>query len=280
MIDGIKSVLVTLAQEGRDDDGSAFQYGLSLARKAGAHLTVQAPAGRFHVPYTLITGLAQSIVSAENRRIAALAERVAELAKAEADFAGVVCTVESPQLYYQELLDRFIAQARVHDITVLNAEPSPTETYWDLIEVCLFGSGRPVLVVPKNRSEFACERVVVAWDGSATASRAVAAALPLLKAAEEVVIVSVSGEKDLSNSIPSSDLAPHLVHHGISVTVSDTTLGSRETVAAAIEREAVGFQASLIVSGAYRHSRLRESVLGGVTRSLLASCSLPLVMSH
>lgn len=280
MIDGVRNVLVTIPQEGRDEDASAFGYGLSLAHRADAHLTVQAPAGRFHIPYTVLNAFAQKIVSAENRRIATLAERFAEAAKAEADFAGVVCTVESPQLYHQDLLNRFIAQARVHDITVLNAEPSATEMYWDLIEVCLFGSGRPVLVVPPERTDFACERIIIAWDGSANASRAVADAMPLLKSAKAVAIVSVMGEKDLSTSVPGTDLAPHLARHGIDVTVSDTAVGLKETVADAIQREAVGFRASMIVSGAFRHSRLREWILGGVTRSLLESCSLPLVMSH
>lgn len=280
MIDGVKNVLVTIPQEGREEDASAFGYGLSLARHAEAHLTVQAPAGRFHIPYTVLNAFAQKIVSAENRRIAALAEHFADVAKAEADFAGVVCTVESPQLYYQDLLNRFIAQARVHDITVLNAEPAATEMYWDLIEVCLFSSGRPVLVVPPGRTDFACERVIIAWDGSANASRAVADAMPFLKAAKAVAIVSVMGEKDPSTSVSGTDLAPHLARHGIDVTVSDTTVGLKETVADAIQREAVGFKASMIVSGAFRHSRLREWILGGVTRSLLESCSLPLVMSH
>lgn len=113
MIEGVKNVLVTVPQAGRDEDTSAFGYGLSLAHNAEAHLTVQAPAGRFHIPYTVLNAFAQKIVSAENRRIAALAEHFADAAKAEADFAGVVCTVESPQLYYPDLLNRFIAQARV-----------------------------------------------------------------------------------------------------------------------------------------------------------------------
>lgn len=280
MIEGVKSVLVTIPQEGRDEDAAAFGYGLSLARQSDAHLTVQAPAGRFHIPYTALNAFAQKIVSAENRRVAALAEHFADVAKAEADFAGVVCTVESPQLYYQDLLNRFIAQARVHDIAVLNAEPAATQMYWDLIEVCLFSSGRPVLIVPPGRNDCACERIIIAWDGSANASRAVADAMPLLKSAKAVAIVSVMGEKDLSTSVSGTDLAPHLARHGIDVTVSDTTVGLKETVADAIQREAVEFRASMIVSGAFRHSRLREWILGGVTRSLLESCSLPLVMSH
>jgi len=88
MIDDVKNVLVTIPQEGRYEDASAFRYGLSLARRAAAPLTVQAPAGRFHIPYTVFNAFAQKIVSAENQRVAALAEHFADMAKAEADFAG------------------------------------------------------------------------------------------------------------------------------------------------------------------------------------------------
>ncbi|POR47115.1 universal stress protein [Bosea psychrotolerans] len=280
MIEGIKNVLVTIAEEGRGKETSAFEYGLSLARQANAHLTVQAAAARFYVPYSMLDDFSQAIISTENRRIAVLAEAFAERAKAEADFAGVVCGVESPQLHFSELIDRFLANARVHDISVLNAESSKAEIDWDLIETCLFDSGRPVMVIPPGRTEFACRHVIIAWDGSASASRAVLGAMPFLKFAEAVEIVSVLGEKDLPNSVPGADLAPHLARHGVNVSVSNTTLASKETVAAAIQREAAGFEASLIVSGAYRHSRVREWLLGGVTRSMLEQCSLPLLMAH
>ena len=280
MVEGIKSVLVTITEEGREEDVSALDYGLSLAREANAHLTIQAAAGRFHVPYSMLDDFSQRIISAENRRIAALAEHLAETAKAEADFAGVVCAVESPQLYYSELLDRFLAHARVHDLSILDAEPSRMEADWGLIEAGLFESGRPVIIVPPGRTRFECRHVVIAWDGSASATRAVAGAMPFLKAAEAVEILPVLGEKDLSASVPGAALAPHLARHGINVTVTNTAVGSNETVAAAIQREAAGFETSLIVSGAYRHSRLREWFLGGVTRSMLEHCRLPILMSH
>lgn len=280
MIDGIKNVLVAIPEEGRDDNDTALRYGLSLARQTSAHLTVQAPAGRFHIPYSVLSSFGQNIISAENRRIASLATAFAETAKAEADFAGVVCTVESPQLYYNDLIDRFLTQSRVNDITVLNAEPSVTEMYWDLVEVCLFGGGRPTLVVPPGVNDFACRRAIIAWDGSVSASRAVAAAIPVLKATEAVEIVSVMGEKDLSTSVPGTELAPHLARHGVDVTVSDISIRAGETVATALQREAASFESSVIVSGAYRHSRLREWIFGGVTRSLLQHCSYPLLMAH
>lgn len=281
MIEGIKSILVTVTEEGRKEEETfALGYGLSLARQANAHLTVQAAASRFHIPYSMLDDFGRDLISAENRRIAALAERFAGKAKSEADFAGVVCAVESPQLHYSDLIERFVCHARVHDLSVLDAETETIDGDRGLIEAALFESGRPVLMVPPQHQGFSGRRILIGWDGSANAARAVAGAMPFLRAAEAVEIVSVVGEKDLSNSVPGADLARHLARHGIDVSVSTTALGAKENVAEAIQREAAGFKAGLVVIGAYRHSRLREWLLGGVTQSLLKACRVPLLMSH
>lgn len=280
MIEGIRSVLVAVTEEGRKEETFALSYGLSLARQANAHLTVQAAASRFSIPYSMLNDFGRDLISTENRRIAALAERFAGKAKDEADFAGVVSSVESPQLRYNELIERFLGHARVHDLAILDAESETIDMDRALIETALFESGRPVLVVPSDHHSFAGQRIIVAWDGSASAARAVAGAMPFLRAAEAVEIVSIVGEKDLSGSVPGADLAPHLARHGIDVSVTTTALGAKEDVAGAIQREAAGFKAGLVVSGAYRHSRLREWLLGGVTQSMLKKSRIPLLMSH
>lgn len=280
MIEGIKSVLVAITEEGRKEETFALGYALSLAQQANAHLTVQAAASRFSIPYSMLDDFGRDLISTENRRIAALAERFAGKAKDEAAFAGVVCAVESPQLHYNELLERFLGHARVHDLSILDAESETIDIDRGLIETALFESGRPVLIVPPEHHGFSGRRVVVAWDGSASASRAVAGAMPFLRSAEVVEIVSVVGEKDLSKSVPGAELAPHLARHGINVSVTTTVLGAKEDVAGAIQREAAGFKAGLVVSGAYRHSRLREWLLGGVTQSMLKRSRLPLLLSH
>lgn len=280
MIEGIKSILVAITEEGRKEETVALGYGLSLARQANAHLTVQAAASRFHIPYSMLDDFSRDLISTENRRIAALAERFAGKAKDEADFAGVVCTVESPQLHYADLIERFLGHARVHDLAILDGEAGAIDGDRGLIESALFESGRPVLIVPPEQHSFSGQRIVIAWDGSANAARAVAGAMPILRAAEAVEIVSVVGEKDLSKSVPGADLAPHLARHGINVSVTTTSVGAKEDVAGAIQREAAGFKAGLVVIGAYRHSRLRQWLLGGVTQSLLKASRVPLLMSH
>lgn len=281
MLEGIKSVLVAVTEEGREEEeGFALSYALSLARQANAHLTVQAAASRFSIPYSMINDFGHEIIATENRRIAGLAQALAAKAKAEADMAGVVCAVESPQLHYNSLVLRFLDHARVHDLSVLDAESVTLDVDRGLIETALFESGRPVIVVPQGRPTFHASRIVIAWDGSAAAARATADALPFLRAAEAVEIVSVIGEKDLSTSVPGADLAPHLIRHGVNASVRIVTLPKNGHVAEAIQNAASEFGAGLVVCGGYRHSRLREWLLGGVTQSLLKNARLPLLMCH
>ncbi len=165
------------------------------------------------------------------------------------------------------------------DVTVLDMETDPVQRDRGLIEAALFDSGRPVLIVPPGRERYVGKRILIAWDGGASAARAVADALPFLKQAEEVEILTVTGEKDLAGLLPGTDLAPHLARHGVKVTVRNVALGEAD-VASEIRQAASGFAADLIVCGAYKHSRLREWLLGGVTQSLLQECRLPILMSH
>lgn len=279
MYDSIKSVLVVFTEEGRGETSAAVPYAMSLAQQAAAHLTLQAASVRYAVPSSLINDFAAEIVGKENRRMAGLAQRLADDARFTADLAGVTCTVEAPQLLYPGLTQRFIAYARVHDLAILDAERETLEIDRGLIEAAIFETGRPALIVPPSSLSFSARRVLVAWDGGAAAARAVADAIPFIAAAEEVVIVSVTGEKDLSDRIPGAELAPHLARHGAKVSVKTLPMPSAG-VAEAIQAEAKAFGADLMVSGAFKHSRLREWLLGGVTQSLLKDCPVPVLMSH
>ncbi|MBN9437849.1 universal stress protein [Bosea sp. (in: a-proteobacteria)] len=275
----IKSVFTAYTEEGEGEREAALGYALSLAQQAGAHLTVQAAAMRYNVPGTLIGDFGTAFVAAENRRITSLAKRFAELARTSAGLAGVTSTVETPELVYAELGGRLAGQARVHDLSVLDLEKDAAERDRGLIEAALFDSGRPVIIVPPEVERFACGRILIAWDGSATAARTVAEVRPFLAGAE-VEILSVTGEKDLSKYVAGAELAPHLSRHGAAVSVRNVALSAGQDVAEAIRMAAAEFDADLIVCGAYKHSRLREWILGGVTQSLLKSSSRPLLMSH
>lgn len=279
MAPSIKSVFTAYTEEGQGEHEFAVGYALSLAQQAGAHLTIQAAAMRYAVPATLVGDFGTAFISAENRRIGKLADRFAALARTSADLAGVATSIETPQLVYAELSERLVAQARTHDLSVLDQEKNAAERDRGLIEAALFESGRPVIIVPPGVETFTAKRILIAWDGSAAAAATVGEARPFLPGSE-VEILSVTGEKDLSRIVAGAELAPHLSRHGASVTVSNVSLSAGADVAETIRKAATAFRADLIVCGAYQHSRLREWLLGGVTQSLLKSTPLPLLMSR
>lgn len=278
LIANVKSILIGFVRD-EQSLSPALTYGLALATQARAHVTIQALSLRVVAPYSPIGDIASTLAATENKRRHAVAQAVVEKARQDALAMGVPCTADAPQLPYDELTFAFATWARVHDFTMLDADSELLSLTEGVLHQALFESGRPVIVVPRTVNHFGCKRMLVAWDGSAKAARAVNDALPFLRAADRVEIVTVAGEKDLSRSIPGADLAPHLERHGVEVVVKSLVANDGD-VAETIRQEAAAFGADMIVMGAFVHSRLRELVFGGVTRSMLGQSSIPLFLSH
>lgn len=279
MLANIRSILIGLTEEGTDEPSSALSYGLSLARQAGAHATIQAASLKVDLGTAFISNMAASLVADHNRKLRALAASVAERAVGDAAAQGVACSTITPQLPYGALIDAFVTQARLHDISVIDAESATADADRGLIESLLFESGRPVLVVPPGFDAFRNARVLVAWDASARAARALNDAMPILKAAAAVELVAIGPQKELVGHVPGAEIAPHLARHGVNVTVKD--LAERpDGIAATLREQASLYQADLLVMGAFNHSVVREWVLGGVTQDLLKQCAVPLLMSY
>ncbi len=130
-----------------------------------------------------------------NRRLRELAEAAAGRARGDAEATGILCTAQAEHLSYDRLLARFSSQARLHDLAVIDAEPRMLTGDRGLIETLLFESGRPLIVVPPGCGTVATRRILVAWDGSAQAARALHDALPFLRQAESVEIVVVTARR-------------------------------------------------------------------------------------
>ncbi len=148
-------------------------------------------------------------------------------------------------------------------------------------ETVVLNSGRPVLVVPHaGKAEGNFRRPLVAWDGGLAASRAIAGALPLLAQAEttDVLVFDTGDQKDAHGEQPGADLALYLARHGVKVNVIERRIagGTGEALLSA----AADLGSDLIVMGAYGHTRFREVVLGGVTRTVLESMTVPVLMAH
>lgn len=179
-------------------------------------------------------------------------------------------------------------QARVADLVVLSQSSEAS----DLVAQLLPQAGRPVLLVPAAfRASDAAprfpQRVLVAWDGGVEAGRALASALPLLRYADlvELVVCEADPAGPIARDLQWADPLPWLARHGVNATLQHHTLGgsgrfNRNLVGDALLELASDSAADLLVMGAYAHSRMRESLLGGVTRTVLAHMHLPVLLEH
>jgi nucleotide-binding universal stress UspA family protein len=172
--------------------------------------------------------------------------------------------------------------ARYADLTVVGQGIDLKEAPHDLAflpEELALGVGRPVLVVPRYGTfETVGERVLIAWNGSREATRAVHDALPLLTRATKVTVLSID-PRDSGSRVPSADITLHLARHDV-VAEAASTVGLDLAVGDVLLSRAADLGADLIVMGAYGHSRVREMVLGGATRHILQHMTVPVLMSH
>ncbi|QKC82071.1 universal stress protein [Mesorhizobium sp. NZP2077] len=146
-------------------------------------------------------------------------------------------------------------------------------------EALVFGSGRPTLLLPDYDDVGVVGHVVIAWDGSRVAARAVADARPFLELASKVTVVTVTDEKPLPGKDIGERLARGLIMRGLTVETALIQAGSR-SIAAALQEHALKIGGKLLVMGGYGHSRVRDFVLGGATEGVLADLRLPILLSH
>jgi nucleotide-binding universal stress UspA family protein len=150
-----------------------------------------------------------------------------------------------------------------------------------IIESTLFESGRPILVVPYIQAEeLKLDRIVCCWDGSRAAARAINDAIPLLKRSKIVeLLIAANGKTVEEEENRGVEISSHLNRHGVNVDVEIVQAEDVDVTDVILSRIA-DTSASMIVMGGYGHSRLREFILGGVTRSVLTTMTVPVFISH
>lgn len=169
------------------------------------------------------------------------------------------------------------AQGRLADLIVATRPTEHSEaTLTMTINAALFETGRPVLVAPPTAPQTIGKKIAVSWNGSAEASRAVAAAMPLISRSDGVVIMTAENDKTSSEVAP--ELAAYFAWHGVNA--ETRTLPGRSQVGQVLLEDCVAVGADLLVMGAYTHSRMRQLILGGVTKHVLGSAELPVLMAH
>ncbi len=275
----IKDIVVNLSVgEGVHPTGD---YAVSVASALEAHIAgiafvyeVIVPMGRMgYSPAEVIDALRY------DNEVAAKAA-IDRFAKATSR-AGVSAESLTRSVNFASAGDQFGRIARRFDLAIVGqAKPEPSAVEEKIVEGALFDSGRPVIFVPYiQKAPLKLDRVMVCWDGSRPAVRAIADSMPLLERAGRVEVVIVANERGKQQEIEGVDMGQHLARHGLNVEVHRITRGDLD-VADALLSLAADADVDFIVMGGYGHSRLREFVLGGVTRSILRSMVVPVLMSH
>lgn len=180
----------------------------------------------------------------------------------------------------EELPDMVTRLARLYDCCIMPSAEESDGLQIALIEEVLFGSGRPLILIPRNRPvPGSLDVVVVAWDGSRAAARAVNDSMAILRRAAGVEVVTIIDEKPLNNVPSGAEMVRHLEAHGIVAHCTEVGFGG-SSIGEQIMREALRLDASLLIMGAYGHSRLRQIVFGGATRTIVRAPELPILVSH
>lgn len=256
-----------------------------IAAAEEAHLIGVAPTGVTRLIY-------QSRLIYEGGAASGLEEHIHELTRrarsALADFEDIarrsgVRSYEARQID-DEAGGGISLQARYSDLVVIGqTDPGDAAalTADDFPEFVVMNSGRPVLILPyAGTFETVGQRALIAWDASTSATRAITAALPLLRRADNVDVVVFNADQrgDAHGEQPGADIGLYLARHGIKVNVvrqkTDIDVGN------ALLSIATDLGSDLLVMGGYGHSRFREILLGGVTRTVLQSMTVPVLMAH
>lgn len=261
-------------------DAVAAPAALDLARAHGAALHAA-----FLVPSARVGTLAQAevrydLVEAEQRDALQRATAAAETFSRQARDAGLtieVLVLSKEDPVCEETLTEVV---RLSDLIVLpQPEPGVPRATDGPLEALLTESGRPCLIIPyAGQARMAFRTVAVGWDGSAPAARALSDALPLLHPADLVDVVRVARDFTPDGARVAGRVSAYLAAHGIEARCR--TLVSSLAFSEAVLSHIADTGADLLVMGAYGHSRLREALVGGASRGILASMTVPVLMSH
>lgn len=275
-----KTILVHVDQSSQAPE--RIGVALRLALDEQAHLVGVAATGLSRFAY-VGTAYDPSPWLFQLEQMRAAAARALDAFEAQARQSGLVSYER--RLVEDEAGPALAEQARYADLLVLGQSDRAAlapGVRADFPEYVVVNAERPVLMVPATgRHAQPGRKVLVAWNGSQQALRALTSALPLLQRAEDVVLIVFDAVRDGDHGEqPGADIGLWLARHGVRVEVAQYSASDHADVADALLEQACQRGSDLIVMGAYGHARLREIFLGGTTRSMLASMTVPLWLAH
>jgi len=274
----IKDIIVNLGLGERDPAGD---FAISVADAFGAHVLGMAFVYDPIIPGSVMGGIPPQFIEAQRAESEkAVRSAIARFEQA-AKRVGVSYETRSVNASIAGAAERLGRLARRFDLAIVGQPDRDRTGPVEVVdEGVLFDSGRPVIFVPYiQKAGLKLDRVMICWDGSRAATRAVADALPFLQKAKQVEIVMVASKSGKNDEVPGADLGQHLARHGLKVDVKRITSPDID-ITSTILSYAADSSADMIVMGGYGHSRLREFILGGVTRGILETMTVPALMSH
>jgi nucleotide-binding universal stress UspA family protein len=274
----LKDIIVNL---GLGEHDPAGDYAISVAEAFEAHVLGVAFSYEPIIPGAVMGGIPPEFIESQRAESEKLARKSLARFDEAARRAGISAESRIIPASISGAADQFGRLGRRFDLVMVGqAERDKAAAAEVVDEGALFESGRPVIFVPYiQKAGLKLDRVMVCWDASRAATRAIADAMPFLHKAKQVEIVIVSNKPGKSDEVPGADLAQHLARHGLKVDVKRITSPDID-VASTILSYAADSSADMLVMGGYGHSRLREFVWGGVTRGILETMTLPALMSH
>jgi nucleotide-binding universal stress UspA family protein len=275
----IKDLVVNLTLEAARDP--AAEFAISIATAFEAHIAAIAFAFDPVVTPAVLDGLSSTWVDAQREESRAAAKAAIDRFETAAKREGLSAEHRVFQTSLGDAISLFGKIARRFDLSVVKQQEPDRPNGDDLVvEAALFQSGRPAVVVPYiQKAPLKLDRIVVAWDGSHGAARAIGDAMPFLHRAKAIDIVMVANGRTQKDEVPGVEIAHHLARHGLKVDVRELVAEDID-VANTILSYAADNAVDFIVMGGYGHSRLREFVLGGTTRGILQTMTVPTLIAH
>jgi nucleotide-binding universal stress UspA family protein len=274
----IKDIIVNLGLGTHDPAG---EFAISVADAFEAHLMGVAFVYDPVIPGAVMGGIPPQFI--ESQRVDSEKAASTAIARFEqvAKRVGVSYESLTANASIAGAADRLGQLARRFDLAIVGQPNREKDEPVEVVdEGVLFESGRPVIFVPYiQKAALKLDRVMVCWDGSRAAARAVADSMPFLHKAKQVEIVMVASKSFKADEAPGADLAKHLARHELQVVLKRITSPDID-VSSTILSYAADTNTDMIVMGGYGHSRLREFILGGATSGILESMTVPVLMSH
>lgn len=274
------SMIVCLDNRAASDQ--RLDFAIQLANQHQAHLT------GLHLSYGPLASLIAFDAYGQMSDIALEWELTVEKNQqsSKTDFmnkakqAGLNCDWDC---YRSTELKKVLARARVADIAIIGQVPAnivDNDIGSGFYTQFIINLGKPVLLLP-NKAKISThfKTIIVAWDGGRESTRAIADALPFLRAANLVYVMTAATKKDPDKKLPDVDIAAFLSRHGVKVEIEKVDNITIEAVEWILSR-ASEVKADLLVMGAYGHNRFNEFILGGMTRTVMQTMPLPVLMSH